>query len=89
MLVFGHTHRPWVHEYGGVLFVNCGSVGKPKDGDPRGAFAVLDASSGELRVTIERVAYDAEAVAAEVRERRAARRVRRQAAGRGLRGGAR
>ena len=23
--------------YGGVLFVNCGSVGKPKDGDPRGA----------------------------------------------------
>ena len=25
------------HEYGGVLFVNCGSVGKPKDGDPRGA----------------------------------------------------
>ena len=41
MLVFGHTHKPWVHEYGGVLFVNCGSVGKPKDGDPRGAFAVL------------------------------------------------
>jgi putative phosphoesterase len=30
-LVFGHTHKPWVHEYGGVLFVNCGSVGKPKD----------------------------------------------------------
>ena len=35
VLVFGHTHKPWVHEYGGVLFVNCGSVGKPKDGDPR------------------------------------------------------
>src|ERR671936_311675 len=68
VLVFGHTHRPWVHEYGGVLFVNCGSVGKPKDSDPRGAFAVLDATSGELRVRIERVAYDAEAVAAEVRE---------------------
>jgi putative phosphoesterase len=67
VLVFGHTHRPWVREYGGVLFVNCGSVGKPKDGDPRGAFAVLDASSGELRATIERVTYDADAVAAEVR----------------------
>ena len=37
----GHTHKPWVREYGGVLFVNCGSVGKPKDGDPRGAFALL------------------------------------------------
>jgi putative phosphoesterase len=67
VLVFGHTHRPWVREHGGVLFANCGSVGKPKDGDPRGAFAVLDASSGELRVAIERVAYDADAVAAEVR----------------------
>ena len=49
MLVFGHTHKPWVREYGGVLFVNCGSVGKPKDGDPRGAFAVLDAAASELR----------------------------------------
>lgn len=36
VLVFGHTHKPWVREYGAVLFVNCGSVGKPKDGDPRG-----------------------------------------------------
>jgi predicted phosphodiesterase len=33
-LVFGHTHKPWVHDHGGVRFVNCGSVGKPKDGDP-------------------------------------------------------
>ena len=23
VLVFGHTHQPWIHEYGGVLFVNC------------------------------------------------------------------
>src|SRR3954467_3218018 len=41
VLVFGHTHKPWVRSYGGVRFVNCGSVGKPKDGDPRGAFAIL------------------------------------------------
>ena len=63
VLVFGHTHKPWVREHGGVLFVNCGSVGKPKDGDPRGAFAVLRGTE----VTIERVAYDAESVAREVR----------------------
>jgi putative phosphoesterase len=65
-LVFGHTHKPWVREYGGVLFVNCGSVGKPKDGDPRGAFAILRPGGGGLEVSIERVAYDAEAVAREV-----------------------
>ena len=67
VLVFGHTHKPWVHEYGGVLFVNCGSVGKPKDGDPRGAFAVLDSSkAGGVQATIERVTYDAGGVAREV-----------------------
>ena len=67
VLVFGHTHKPWVHEYGGVLFVNCGSVGKPKDGDPRGAFAILRATASGVEVTIERVRYDAEAVAARSR----------------------
>ena len=66
VLVFGHTHKPWVHEYGGVLFVNCGAVGKPKDGDPRAAFALLELDEDELRVSIERVPYDAEAVAREV-----------------------
>jgi putative phosphoesterase len=66
VLVFGHTHRPWVHDFGGVRFVNCGSVGKPKDGDPRGAFAVLAATPQGVEATIERVAYDARAVADEV-----------------------
>jgi putative phosphoesterase len=66
VLVFGHTHQPWIHEYGGVLFVNCGAVGKPKDGDPRVAFAVLEEDGGEVRARIERTVYDAGAVAREV-----------------------
>ncbi len=66
VLVFGHTHRPWIHDFGGVRFVNCGSVGKPKDGDARAAFAVLEPGDGEVVARIERVPYDAEAVAREV-----------------------
>jgi putative phosphoesterase len=67
VLVFGHTHKPWIHTYGGVLFVNCGSVGKPKDGDPRAAFAILEAEDhGAVRASIQRVPYDAAAVAREV-----------------------
>jgi putative phosphoesterase len=67
MLVFGHTHKPWIREFDRVLFVNCGSVGKPKDGDTRGAFAVLDFDdAGQVRARIERVAYDVEPVAREV-----------------------
>jgi putative phosphoesterase len=67
VLVFGHTHKPWVHEYGDVLFANCGSVGKPKDGDPRGSFAVLGSSTDGIAVSIERADYDAAAVAQEMR----------------------
>ena len=67
VLVFGHTHKPWIHEYGGVRFVNCGSVGKPKDGDPRAAFAILELdNSRQVHAPIERVSYDAEGVASEV-----------------------
>lgn len=66
-LVFGHTHKPWIHEYGGVLFVNCGSVGKPKDGDPRAGFAILELTGdGRVGASIERVSYDAEGVASEL-----------------------
>jgi putative phosphoesterase len=68
VLVFGHTHKPWIREYGGVLFVNCGSVGKPKDGDPHASFAVLEGADGTVQARIERVAYDADAVAARMRE---------------------
>jgi putative phosphoesterase len=67
-LAFGHTHRPWAHEFAGVLFVNCGSVGKPKDGDPRGAFAVLAVADGRVAARIERFDYDAAAVARQIRE---------------------
>ena len=63
VLVFGHTHQPWPHEYRVVLFVNCGSVGKPKDGDPRAAFELLGLEGGRVLTDIVRVEYDAAAVA--------------------------
>jgi putative phosphoesterase len=67
VLGFGHTHKPWIHTYGSVLFVNCGSVGKPKDGDPRAAFAIFGSDQqGDVVATIERVPYDAASVAREV-----------------------
>ena len=66
MLVFGHTHQPWIREHGGVLFVNCGSIGKPKDGDPRAAFAVLKPEDDRLFARIERTKYNADAVASEL-----------------------
>jgi predicted phosphodiesterase len=38
--------------------INVGSVGQPRDGDPRAAYAIYDLD--ESRVTIKRIAYDIE-----------------------------
>ena len=43
-------------------------MGKPKDGDPRAAFALLTATPAASAAQIERVEYDAATVAAQVRE---------------------
>jgi putative phosphoesterase len=68
VLVFGHTHKPWVQEIGGVLFINDGSVGKPKDGDPRAAWALLTVTSSlPVQVEIRREPYDVGAMAAAIR----------------------
>ena len=66
VLVFGHTHLPYVKEVAGVLFVNTGSAGKPKDGDRRVAYALVDLGR-EVTATIRRVPYDVAAAAAAVR----------------------
>lgn len=57
-IVLGHTHRPMKVRWGKKLLINPGSVGQPRDGDPRAAYAVYDDELKE--VTFHRVAYDAE-----------------------------
>ena len=67
VLCFGHTHKPWHRAVDGVHFVNTGSVGRPKDGDPRAGYVMLDVSADGVRVEVVRVAYDVDAAAAGVR----------------------
>jgi predicted phosphodiesterase len=55
-LFYGHTHLPMKTRFRRTLVVNPGSVGQPKDGDPRAAYAVWE--NGE--VTLRRAAYDVE-----------------------------
>ena len=64
VICFGHTHKPWHRTIDGVHFVNAGSVGRPKDGDPRACYAVLDVDErGFPAVEFVRVAYDVEEAA--------------------------
>ena len=64
VMVCGHTHLPY-HRLlpSGRHVVNAGSVGKPKDGDPRACYVVLEAQGQELHVEFLRVPYDIEAAA--------------------------
>jgi predicted phosphodiesterase len=66
VIACGHTHRPWHRAVDGIHFVNTGSVGRPKDGDWRAGYVLVDLGSGEPRVEHVRVAYDVEAAAAGV-----------------------
>jgi putative phosphoesterase len=58
VICFGHTHRPWHREIEGIHFVNTGSVGRPKDGDWRAGYVVLEAGGAEVSVEFRRVEYD-------------------------------
>lgn len=60
VLCFGHTHKPWHREIEGIHFVNTGSVGRPKDGDWRAGYVVLDTSGDTAGVEFVRVEYDLE-----------------------------
>ena len=64
--MFGHTHRPYTKLVDNVLFVNVGSVGKPKDGDWRACYAILDLKAAEP-VQFVRLPYDVAMVAASIR----------------------
>jgi putative phosphoesterase len=61
VIVCGHTHRPYDKTVGGARFVNVGSAGKPKDGDPRACWALLDTAADT--VEFRRVPYDVEEAA--------------------------
>ena len=62
-ICFGHTHKPWHRTVGGIHFVNTGSVGRPKDGDPRGGYVLLVVTEHGVGVEFVRVEYDVEATA--------------------------
>lgn len=63
-VVLGHTHYPMVRRTSRGILFNPGSVGQPRDGDPRASYAILDGS----QVTHHRVAYDIDSAARGVLE---------------------
>jgi len=64
IMCFGHTHKPYHRILGNRHAINTGSVGKPKDGDPRGCYVMLTIDKdGKPIVEFIRFEYDVEKAA--------------------------
>jgi putative phosphoesterase len=64
VICVGHTHQPYILEVEDRLIINPGSVGQPRDGDPRASYAVIDNN----RVEVKRIEYPVEATVRAVQE---------------------
>ena len=58
ILIFGHSHQPFHKTIGGIWYINVGSVGRPDDGDPRAAYAILELSKESIHLEHFRIGYD-------------------------------
>ncbi len=83
ILCFGHTHKPYHRVLNSGTdaephfrnAINIGSVGKPKDGDPRGGYVLLELdersnlkNENSIRVEFVRFEYDVEKAAKAVED---------------------
>lgn len=64
----GHLHVPFVVRARQGLWVNAGSAGRPCDGDPRAALAVLEQQPKGWSASIHRVPFDLETAAQVIRK---------------------
>ena len=64
-LCVGHTHLPYEITVNGTRIINPGSVGQPRDGDPRAGYAIIENGQVHFR----KVSYDIDETLALMRKR--------------------
>ncbi len=68
VIMVGHSHEQFLKDTFGACFVNPGSVGRPGDGNPQTAYAIL--SFKPFKIDLIRLDYDVEGAAAAIRKKR-------------------
>ncbi|MGQ9543809.1 MAG: metallophosphoesterase family protein [Candidatus Bathyarchaeia archaeon] len=63
VLMLGHTHMPMHVKLGSSYLLNPGSVGQPRDGDPRASYLLLALEGGHVKFELRRVNYDVDSAA--------------------------
>ncbi|MHB8158377.1 MAG: metallophosphoesterase family protein [Desulfocucumaceae bacterium] len=66
VLVCGHTHLPFVKKTAAGYVINAGSVGRPRHGNPKAAYVVVEAGAGRIAADIIEVSYNYEETAREI-----------------------
>lgn len=66
IMIYGHTHIPYFKQLNGKYFINAGSVGKPKDKDPRTCVCLIDLNLDNIKLTFIRKEYDIKFVSKEI-----------------------
>jgi putative phosphoesterase len=62
VILVGHTHLSYRRRVGNIDLINVGSAGRPKDGDPQAAYALVEIDH-DVSAAFPRVPYDVEAAA--------------------------
>lgn len=68
VLIYGHTHIPYRKDIGGRVFINAGSVGRPKDGDNRTCICIVEITPENVKSEFIRIPYDIEKMAKAIME---------------------
>jgi protein phosphatase len=65
-VIVGHSHIPFSLTFKNIKVFNPGSIGQPRDGDPRASYAILDLETMEFKQY--RVKYDVDSVVRKLME---------------------
>jgi putative phosphoesterase len=68
IMIYGHTHIPYRKNIGNKVFINAGSVGKPKDEDTRACVCIIDITPDNVNTEFLRIPYDVEKAASAIIE---------------------
>jgi putative phosphoesterase len=68
LIIVGHSHEQFERKVNNTTFVNPGSVGRPDDGNPQAAYALL--SFSPFKIELIRLSYNVKAAADALRRKR-------------------
>ena len=65
-IIMGHTHRVFARKLKNGWILNPGSVGQPRDSNPKPSFITAETGKDEIKIEIKRTSYDIKSTAEKI-----------------------